>query len=71
MSGKIEHMISDAIIFGTRFYGPSYQDVIEYGERMNPYSWSIKYFDDWRCVADYLREIAEDNTNDPHNNIPE
>lgn len=24
-------------------------------ELLNPYSWTISYFNDWRCVVDYLR----------------
>ena len=29
--------------------------MVEWSVRNNPYSWSIDYFDDWRCVCDYLK----------------
>ena len=28
---------------------------IYFTKLQNPYSWSIDYFDDWRCVYDYLK----------------
>lgn len=29
---------------------------LSYSEPMNPYSWSISYWDDWRCICDELRK---------------
>lgn len=32
--------------------------MINWSEPFNPYSWTIKYWDDWRCIADELRQKA-------------
>lgn len=33
--------------------------MVAWSELHNPYSWTIKYFDDWRCIVDYLRQNIE------------
>ena len=59
MSGEaVEQMIDDAITYGIGACHIWQDDGghIQISKVDNPYSWSIKYFDDWRCVVDYLRD---------------
>lgn len=48
-------MNDDAVIY---LYGRtelSIPSIFEFSKLCNPYSWSIEYYDDWRCIVDILK----------------
>jgi len=44
-----------SIIGGNSYHVWTDDKGIHFDSLWNPYSWSMSYFDDWRCVVDYLR----------------
>lgn len=66
-TNELDIAFKNSLIYGTGFSKigcrnvGNGQDTIIYYKAMSQYSFGLWYFDDWRCVVEYLKREKGDN----------